>query len=91
MSHIYAFFGGRSTTAFWIILTIGSFGLFLNKIGGGEFVALVSTLHAFLIVRSISEDKYCNGKQSSPDNDNSPPGDENSFDKSELKGERSSP
>lgn len=83
MSYVYAFFGGRSTTAFWVILAIGSFGLFLGKIGGGEFVALVSTLHAFLIVRSISEDKYCNGKQPAP----APDDDANSFDKTEHKGD----
>ena len=87
MSRVYAFFGGRSTTAFWIILTIGSCGLFAGKVSGGEYVALVSTLHGFLIVRAISEDKYCNGKQPTADAGDDP----NSFDKTELKGDRSSP
>jgi hypothetical protein len=83
VARIYLFFGGRSTTAFWIVLTIGTVGLFLNKIGGGEFVALVSTLHAFLIVRSISEDKYCNGEQCPSPADH----DADSFDKTEHKGD----
>lgn len=76
MLRVYSFFGGRSTTAFWAILAIGStlaFGRRLN----GEFVALVTTLHAFIIVRAISEDKLCSGKNADP----------GEFDKSELKGD----
>ena len=83
MLHVYDFFGGRSTTAFWIILTIGSFGLFLGKISGGEFVSLVIALHAFLIVRAVSEDKYCGGNQCPAPPDHH----ENSFNNTEHKGD----
>ena len=82
MLHVYAFFGGRSTTAFWAILAIGSLLAFTGKLTG-EFVALVSTLHAFLIVRAISEDKFCNGSQCPAPADH----DSNSFDKTEHKGD----
>lgn len=78
MLRVYGFFGGRSTTAFWAILAIGSVLAFGGKLTG-EFVALVSTLHAFVIVRSISEDKFCGGKQSPAPADHA----SNSFDKTE--------
>ena len=82
MQHVYDFFGGRSTTAFWAILTIGSLLAFGGKLTG-EFVALVTALHAFVIVRSISEDKFCGGS-SCPDPESH---DANSFCRTEHKGD----
>jgi len=82
VQHVYDFFGGRSTTAFWAILTIGSLLAFDGKLTT-EFVALVSTLHAFVIVRAISEDKFCGGTRC-PDPEVHDP---NSFCNTEHKGD----
>ena len=82
MLHVYAFFGGRSTLFAWVFTIAGVFALFFGFLSGAQFVALGGMVHGFVIVRAVSEDKYCNGAA---------PDDHNSFDRTELKGDRSSP
>jgi hypothetical protein len=83
MYSVYGFFGGRSMTAFWALFIVGAALAFSGHLTSA-FVALAGTLHGFVIARAISEDKFCNGKTPASD-------DPHSFDKTELKGERSSP
>jgi hypothetical protein len=61
MKYLYAFAGGRSMTAFWVLLAIGAVLAFRGQLTG-HYVALAGTLHAFVIVRAVSEDKFCEGK-----------------------------
>lgn len=61
MIHIYNFFGGRTTTAFWVLLTIGAVLAFIGKLTP-HYVGLAATLHAFIVTRSISEDKYVHAR-----------------------------
>lgn len=63
MNYVYSFFGGRSMTAFWSLFAVGSMLAFSSKMSGTDFVALGGLLHSFVIVRAISEDKFCSGKQ----------------------------
>jgi hypothetical protein len=62
MRYVYTFFGGRSMTAFFVIFIVGAVLAFANKLTS-QYVYLAGTLHGFVIVRAVSEDKYCNGGQ----------------------------
>jgi hypothetical protein len=67
MWRVYVFFGGRSMTAFWIILGIGAALAFQGKLTP-EFAGLVSVILICVNARAVSEDKYLCGKQCpSPD------------------------
>jgi hypothetical protein len=68
VNSVYTFLGGRSMTAFWALFIVGSALAFSGKLTG-DFVTLGGLLHSFVIVRAISEDKFCNGKQEQPADD----------------------
>lgn len=56
-------------TAFFLLFIVGAVLAFIGKLGG-EYVALAGTLHAFVIARAISEDKYICGGQCKSDHAN---------------------
>jgi hypothetical protein len=87
---MYALLGGRSMTAFWALFLVGSVLAFRGQLHS-DYVAMAATLHGFVIVRAVSEDKYLQGKSGGacatapaeqPNSDAS-----NEFDKTELKGD----
>jgi hypothetical protein len=85
MCGLYALLGGRSMAAFWALLIVGSALAFRGQLHN-DFVVLAATLHTFVIVRAVSEDKYLHGKPGAGEC-GSKSSDANNFDKSELKGD----
>jgi hypothetical protein len=58
MQKFYIFLGGRSMTAFWFILAVGSALAYADKLTP-SFAALASVILACVHVRAVSQDKYC--------------------------------
>lgn len=74
-------------TAFCALFLVGSVLAFRGQLHS-DHVAMAATLHSFVIIRAVSEDKYLHGKPGDSNGATSDKAsDANDFDKTELKGD----